>query len=166
MPATTVLNNTLNSNLILLILDVDTGVWFPSANFKFQSDSINTWAGNSSQRYVWSLNSNLILLIRKLQSIRRQCHFWTLNSNLILLIQRFLSVLLPEWISLNSNLILLIRRLSEWQSPSFWPLNSNLILLILLPIHHALLADSSLNSNLILLIRSPCLTLVPSNALL
>ena len=58
--------------------------------FKFQSDSINPReydAGNESER---ALNSNLILLIR-IAAIREMHRMWSLNSNLILLIPSVLN---------------------------------------------------------------------------
>ena len=123
-------HRTLNSNLILLILSQSSCFVHHFVFFKFQSDSINTYAGWTIMTIcMLSLNSNLILLIpmTKLMKFR---FFNALNSNLILLI--------PIWkfqigwilLTLNSNLILLIPTSSRPSAAFSRTLNSNLILLI------------------------------------
>ena len=54
----------LNSNLILLIPVTGTAVTGTEVTFKFQSDFINTLLVQKCYTVYFSLNSNLILLIR------------------------------------------------------------------------------------------------------
>ena len=76
---------TLNSNLILLILEQKNG-WGRLKSFKFQSDSINTAYPGRGREMKAPLNSNLILLILG-NILYWPVHLLSLNSNLILLIR-------------------------------------------------------------------------------
>ena len=87
MAAVIAADTTLNSNLILLILQQEIEHGFDAGFFKFQSDSINTRNEAIAFHTVLTLNSNLILLI--LDSTEKTIILThTLNSNLILLILR------------------------------------------------------------------------------
>ena len=144
-------------------------------NFKFQSDSINTHSPTCFTHVCFTLNSNLILLIRRLlrsaccyiktfkfqsDSINteagpaeiqlRRVHFKFQSDS----INTGISIGAGLWSQspLNSNLILLILIYRTIQLNTYHSLNSNLILLIRYAPSHTEIAEDSLNSNLILLI--------------
>ena len=78
------MNFKFQSDSINTHIEIPLSMW--EAFFKFQSDSINTHVSLSDSCIVYTLNSNLILLILKQRSAQRSALF-ALNSNLILLIR-------------------------------------------------------------------------------
>ena len=101
------------------------------ADFKFQSDSINTHESLQVQPAQPALNSNLILLILKLTLMVYVKLTLTLNSNLILLIPSATTATI-EWCSIfkfQSDSINTNKSRSVY-SIGVITLNSNLILLI------------------------------------
>ena len=123
--------DTLNSNLILLILFQCQFLKHCFVPFKFQSDSINTGSSGDSAKIGSSF---------KFQSD-------SINT-------MFAMTYRQSYPTLNSNLILLILQAIQLNAPFVAPLNSNLILLIPVKNIEVGVSDVTLNSNLILLIRN------------
>ena len=102
-------HRTLNSNLILLILSQSSCFVHHFVFFKFQSDSINTYAFKTIRCFFENFKFQSDSINTSMH-IRAMSSSLALNSNLILLIRFYPFQQVRIYYSLNSNLILLIHK--------------------------------------------------------
>ena len=98
-------------------------------SFTFQYVSINTSSSALSFDYLWSLHSNMFLLIL-FAGFRLLPFFLSLHSNMFLLIRSLFLRRYRVGLALHSNMFLLIRKSSIWAYNRLSTLHSNMFLLI------------------------------------